>query len=84
MPNKKTPPDLERLFIFMMNRLCLVVDNRQLAITRHSGAGGNKLADDDVFFQPDKRIDFAFDSGVSQNSGSFLETRRAKERIRRQ
>ena len=44
----------------------------------------NQLADNDVFFEAEKRIHFPFDCRFRKNSGGFLERSRREEGVCRQ
>lgn len=47
-------------------------------------ARGDEFADDDVFLQPDQRIDLVFDRGFGENARGLLEGRRGQEGFRRE
>ena len=59
-------------------------DNLYLAVPAHAGAGGNQLADNNVFLQAEQGINLALDSRIRQYAGRFLERRSRQERFRRQ
>ena len=52
-----------------------------VAVTLHTSAGRKKLTDNNIFFKADKRIGFALNSCIGENSCGFLEGSRRQEGI---
>ena len=53
--------------------IAVIFDDFHVAVLLQARAGGNQLADDDVFLQSDERIGLAADRRFGQNAGRLLE-----------
>ena len=68
-------------FVFIADRRDGLYD-LDLAVTAHTRTSRDEFTDDDVFFEAQERVDLAFDSGIGQDTGRFLEGCSRQEGIR--
>ena len=64
---------LGKIFAFDRRRRRAVIGQADLMVAGQARAGRNRLADDDVLLEALKAVDLAFDGGIGQDLGGFLE-----------